>query len=96
MPAFIVATVSISDVDAFKAYSQTIAGLSEKYGGESILKGSVSEVLEGKVPEGQRVVVSKFPTADAARAYINDPVYIEGKAKREGAAMVEMRLIVTD
>lgn len=96
MTAFIVATVTISDMDAFKAYGQTIAGLSEKHGGKSIVKGPITEVLEGDIPEGQRVVVSEFPTADAARAYINDPLYLEGKAKREGAAVVEMRLIVTD
>lgn len=94
MPAFIVATVSISDMTAFKEYSKTIEGVSEKYGGESIVKGSITEMLEGSAPENQRVVVSKFPDADAAKAYVNDPVYLDGKAKRKGAAIVDMRLIV--
>ncbi len=94
MPAFIVATVSISDMTAFKEYSKTIEGVSEKYGGESIVKGSVTEMLEGIAPDDQRVVVSKFPDADSAKAYVNDPVYLDGKAKRKGAAFVDMRLIV--
>ncbi len=94
MPAFIVATVSISDMTAFKEYSKTIEGVSEKYGGESIVKGSVTEMLEGSAPDDQRVVVSKFPDADSAKAYVNDPVYLDGKAKRKGAAIVDMRLIV--
>lgn len=94
MPAFIVATVSISNMDAFKEYSKTIVGVSEKYGGESIVKGMVTEMLEGSAPEDQRVVVSKFPDAEAAKAYVNDPVYLAGKAKRAGAAVVDMRLIV--
>lgn len=94
MPAFIVATVSITDMDAFKEYSATIAGLSEQYGGESVVKGMVTEMLEGSAPEGQRVVVSKFPDAETARAYVNDPLYLEGKQKRVGAAVVDMRLIV--
>lgn len=93
MTAFIVATVSIQDIDAFKAYSATIAGLAEKYGGKSIVKGMVTEVLEGNVPDEQRVVVSEFPDAESARNYINDPLYQEGKAKREGAAVVDMRLV---
>ena len=67
MPAFIVATVSISNMDAFKEYSKTIVGVSEKYGGESIVKGMVTEMLEGSAPEDQRVVVSKFPDAEAAK-----------------------------
>ncbi|HBH89808.1 DUF1330 domain-containing protein [Ponticaulis sp.] len=94
MPAFIVATVSISDMTAFKEYSKTIEGVSEKYGGESIVKGSITEMLEGSAPDDQRVVVSKFPDADSAKAYVNDPVYLDGKAKRKGAAIVDMRLIV--
>ena len=94
MPAFIVATVSISDMTAFKEYSKTIEGVSEKYGGEGIVKGSITEMLEGSAPEDQRVVVSKFPDADSAKAYVNDPVYLDGKAKRKGAAIVDMRLIV--
>ncbi len=96
MAAFIVATVSISDITAFQEYSKTIAGLSEKYGGKSVVKGKITEVLEGNVPEDQRVVVSEFPDAEAARSYINDPLYLEGKAKRKGAAVVEMRLIITE
>ena len=96
MPAFIVATVTISDMEAFKAYGQAVAGLSEKHGGKSIVKGQISEVLEGNVPTDQRVVVSEFPTEEAAKAYINDPLYLEGKARREGAAVVEMRLIITE
>ena len=94
MPAFIVATVSISDMTAFKEYSKTIEGVSEKYGGESIVKGSITEMLEGSAPDDQRVVVSKFPDADSAKAYVNDPVYLDGKAKRKRAAIVDMRLIV--
>ena len=94
MPAFIVATVSISDMDAFREYSKCIAGLAEKYGGESIVKGAITEMLEGQAPDDQRVVVSRFPDAESAKAYVSDPLYLEGKRKREGAAQVDMRLIV--
>ena len=51
-------------------------------------------MLEGSAPEDQRVVVSKFPDAASAKAYVSDPLYLEGKSKREGAAVVDMRLIV--
>ena len=94
MAAFLVATVTISDLEKFKAYAQTIAGVSEKYGGEAIVKGAVADVLEGDVPEGERVVVVKFPDEASARGYIADAKYQEGKQKRAGAAIVHMRLIV--
>lgn len=93
MPAYIVATVQIHDAEKFAEYGKTIAGLSEKYGGEYIVRGKVDTALEGDHVEDERVVVVKFPDIASARAYVNDPVYLEGKAKRAGAAEVRMLLI---
>jgi uncharacterized protein (DUF1330 family) len=94
MAAYLVATVRITDPARFSAYLQAIAGLSEKFGGESIVKGSVDGLLEGDAPAGERIVVSRFPDADAVRCYIGSPEYQHGKALREGAAEVTMRLVV--
>ena len=43
---------------------------------------------------GERIVVSRFPDADAAKAYIASPQYQAAKALRMGAATVVMRLLV--
>jgi uncharacterized protein (DUF1330 family) len=40
------------------------------------------------------VIVSRFPDADAARAYVHSPEYRAGAKLREGAGTVQMRLIV--
>ena len=94
MAAYLVATVRISDPDKFALYAKAIAGLSEKFGGEYVVRGPVTEVLEGNVDPAERVIVSRFPHADAARAYIASPEYRAGAAYRKGAADVEMRLLV--
>ena len=94
MAAYLVATVRISDPDKFAGYAKAIAGLSEKFGGEYVVRGKVAGVLEGDTSPDERVVVSRFPDADAARAYITSPEYQAGAALREGAAVVEMRLLV--
>ncbi len=94
MAAFIVATVRIHDPDRFAAYGKAIAGLSEAHGGTSVVKGAVAEVLEGKSPVGERVVVTRFADAQAARAYIGSAEYAAAKQMREGAAEVEMRLLI--
>jgi uncharacterized protein (DUF1330 family) len=93
MPAFIVATVRITDPEQFAKYGAAIKGVSAEHGGEPVVAGAVSEVMEGGSPVGERVVVVKFPDAASARAYINDPRYVAGKELRLGAAEVEMRLI---
>lgn len=94
MAAYIVATVSIQDPERFAAYGKAIAGLSETFGGERIVAGPVAEVLEGDGQVGERVVVSRFPDADAARNYITSAQYQAARAKREGAATIVMRLLI--
>lgn len=93
MAAYIVATVTITDPARFADYSKGIAGLSERFGGEALVKGAVSAVLEGDSAVGERVVVSRFPDAAAARAYIASPEYREACTRRTGAATVTMRLL---
>ncbi len=93
MAAYIVATVRITDPAAFALYQKGVAGLSEKHGGEAVVRGAVSAVLEGDSVIGERVVVSRFPSADAARGYIDSAEYQAAKGLRGEAAKVTMRLI---
>jgi uncharacterized protein (DUF1330 family) len=94
MGAYIVATVRIRDAERFAAYGKAIAGLSETHGGTSVVKGAVAEVLEGNSPVGERVVVTRFADAQSARAYIASAEYVTARQMREGAADVEMRLLI--
>ncbi len=94
MAAYIVATVRITDPERFALYAKGIAGLSERFGGEAIVKGAVQELLEGNGEPGERVVVSRYPDAESARAYIASAEYQAACAHRVGAAEVTMRLLV--
>lgn len=94
MAAYIVATVQIRDPERFSAYGRSIAGLSERFGGEPVVRGPVAAVLEGDGQAGERVVVTRFPDGDAARRYIGSPEYQAARREREGAADVVMRLLV--
>lgn len=93
LSAYIVATVDITDAERFALYAKGIAGLAETFGGEAVVKGAVSEVLEGDVAVGQRVVVTRFPSVEDAKAYIASPEYIAACAHRQGAATVAIRLL---
>ncbi len=93
MAAYIVATVTITDPIRFAEYGRSIAGLSERFGGESLVKGTVGEVLEGDATVGERVVVSRFADGAAARAYVASAEYRDACKHRLGAATVTMRLV---
>jgi uncharacterized protein (DUF1330 family) len=94
MAAYLIATVRISDPARFADYGKAIAGLSERFGGEYLVRGKVFEVLEGDGDPDERVVVSRFPDVGAARAYLASPEYLAGAAMRQGAARVTMRLLI--
>jgi uncharacterized protein (DUF1330 family) len=91
--AYIVATVRITDAEGFGLYAKGIAGLAERFGGESIVKGAVSEVLEGDSIVGERVVVTRFPDPESARSYLASPEYIAASEHRRGAAQATIRLL---
>ena len=97
MAAWLVSTVRITDTAQFVAYAKAIAGLAEQHGGRYLVRGGVTEQLEGEAPDdalgGERVVVMEFPDADAARGYVASNAYVAGKALRAGAAHVNLRLI---
>jgi uncharacterized protein (DUF1330 family) len=94
MAAYIVATTQIHDPERFAAYGQAIQGLSAKFGGEPLVRGAVAEFLEGDGAPGERVVVSRYPDAESARAYIQSAEYQAAHALRDGAATVVMRLLI--
>ena len=93
MSAFVVATVRVTDPERYAAYGRAVAGLAERFGAVPLMRGAVSAILEGEGTPGERVVVLRFETAEAARGYIGSPDYQGAAALREGAATVTMRLI---
>jgi uncharacterized protein (DUF1330 family) len=94
MPAYIVATVTIADPEKFAAYGAAIKGLAEEFGGQAVVKGAVAQVLEGDVDPNERVVVTQFPDAESAKAYVASDRYRAGVALRGGAADAKIRLLV--
>jgi uncharacterized protein (DUF1330 family) len=58
-----------------------------------VVRGAVSAIHEGDGVVGERVVVSRFPSAAAARRYIDSAEYQAAKVLRGEAATVTMRLL---
>lgn len=94
MAAYMVVLAELTDRDGFMEYAVAAAKLIPQFGGEYIVRGpSESECLEGDWPESLKVVISKWPDMDAARAFWNSPQYAELKKLREGKARVQVRLV---
>lgn len=94
MPAYMIITAKVHDREKFiTGYGAAAAALIPKFGGEYLLRGPGAELLEGSFGEGASMVISKWPSREAARAFWNSPEYAEVKKLREGLAEVQVLLI---
>lgn len=95
MAAWLVVTATLKDRDAFLAcgYSQKAAQILEQHGGQYVIRAPGATVLEGDGVEGASVVVSEWPSREAALGFYNSPEYTEAKALREGLADINVTLV---
>lgn len=83
-PAYLVVSGEVTDREAFMAgYAAKLGPLYERHGGQYLAIGSNHETLEGSgIPS---LVISEWPSADAARAFWYDPEYeLLKKARIDG------------
>ncbi len=74
LPAYLLANFVIHDAETYRLYEKGFFPILKKHGGEFITFDDKVETLEGNDVQG-RVVLIKFASADAARAWYEDPEY---------------------
>ena len=91
MGAFMFIQANITDPEKFMEYAKRAPTLIAEHGGRyRCMRGAV-EQLEGK-SDNRKIVVSEWPSMDAARTFWNSPAYEELKKLREGAAEIDVYL----
>jgi len=84
-PAYLLVQGQVSDREGFKAYSAALPPIYRKYGGEylALVPAPQVEVAEGS-PEHRSIVLARFPSRAAARAFWDSPEYAAAKQLRAG------------
>lgn len=90
--AYILANVDVTDPQQYEQYKKLSSHAMQVHGAEVCVRGGAVHVLEGDWSP-KRVVLLKFPTAEAARAFYDSTEYQAAKASRQGAAVMRMVLI---
>ena len=91
--AYIIANVTVTDPAQYEEYKKWSSAAMQAHGAEVCVRGGKVEVIEGDwAPE--RLVILKFPTVEAAKAFDASPEYGKARAARQGAAI--MRMIVVE
>ena len=92
MGAFMIIQADITNPEQFVEYAKRAPALIEKFGGRYRVMRGEAEQLEG-TPDDRKIVVSEWPSMDAARAFWYSDEYREVAKLREGAATVDVHLV---
>lgn len=82
---YVVAQITVTDPDAYPAYMEKVKPVIAKFGGEFLVRGGRSQSYEG-TPPGERTVVVRFPSYEAALEWYHSEDYAEAKAMRMAAS----------
>ena len=91
--AYIIANVEVTDPVQYEDYKKWSTAAMQAHGAEVCVRGGKVEVLEGDWAP-QRIVILKFASVDAAKAFDDSPEYGKARESRRGAAV--MRMIVVE
>ena len=92
MPAYVIVDIDIQDPVGYEEYKRQASDTVFKYGGEYIVRGGKTEVLEGDW-QPNRIVVLRFPSIDAAKGWIDGEEYREPRKLRHKTAKTSMILV---
>lgn len=90
---YIIANVRVTNPEQYEEYKKWSSAAFVAHKAEICVRGGQVEVMEGDW-QPDRVVVAKFESLDAAKAFYNSPEYGKARAAREGAAI--MRLVCVE
>ena len=92
MGALMIIRADITDPEQFIKYAKRAPALIEEYGGRyRCMRGQV-EQLEGN-PDNRKIVVSEWPSMEAAQSFWHSDDYAELKQVRNGAAEIDVHLV---
>lgn len=76
MTAYIIADIRVLEPEGYQDYVRQAPAFVAKHGGTYLVRGGDVEVAEGDW-QPNRLVILRFPSADSARALLEDPGYRE-------------------
>jgi len=86
MPSgYVVAQINMHNPEIYKSYIELVLPTIEAYGGEFLARGGKSISYEGE-PVGDRNVIIRFPSYDAACHWYHSDEYAHAKSIRMSAS----------
>jgi len=82
---YVIAQINVHDAENYKDYVAQVLPTIELFGGEFLVRGGKSESFEGS-PPGDRNVIIRFPSYQAAHDWYHSDAYAPAKKMRMAAS----------
>ena len=92
MSAYVIVDIEILDPAGYEDYKKLAGTTVEKHGGQYIVRGGKTEVLEGDW-NPKRIVVLKFESIERARKWLHSQEYGEPRKMRHRTAKTNMIVV---
>ena len=92
MPAYIIIEIDVTNPTMYEEYKKLTPGTLSSHSGKFIVRGGVTETLEGDW-QPKRIVVLEFPSTEKAKEWYYSPEYTEAKKIRQAASKGKMILV---
>ena len=93
-PALMLIEADIHDMEGFRAYTRAIIPIVQRFGGSYVVMRGERQDLEGDWGT-TRVVISRWPSMEAARAFWFSPEYQDAIKLRQGTGTFRVTLLET-
>ena len=81
-PAYILVDTKITDPGAYEDYKAAAKPIAEQFGGVYLTRGGKMDIMQAELWDPTRIVLVKFPSMAAARAFLDSPEYAPVKSIR--------------
>ena len=92
MAAYVINEIVITEPERFQTYADQVPAILAAYGGEYVVRGGQPERLDGPAPP-DRLVVLRFDSRAAARAWRNSPEYLAILPIREATSTSRVYIV---
>ena len=92
MVAYVINEIFVTEPERFVTYSSQVPAILAQYGGEYVVRGGAPERVDGPEPP-ERLVVLRFESREAARAWRTSPEYLAILPIREATSTSRVYIV---
>ncbi len=82
--AYVVNEIEVTDPVLFQTYADQVPAILKKYGGRYLVRSGQVHVIDG--PSPGRLVITEFPSVEAAKAWRDSPEYLAVLPTRDASS----------